>query len=165
MLSFLLVFRVTWNTYCIFLKKFDFRPMLHLCTSELCYWSFHFVLWLTEDSALNIERTWQNFLSNSKTFTLHVKPTPNIFSNVQHYWWQPPSSAQFLIYDTKGKSNTFPVKLKTFAFSLVVFWLFIFFSRYYWINLGFGKLPTYPSPKPSFCPKWEVSDNFRLWEG
>ena len=126
---------------------------------------FHFVLWLTEDSALHIERTWQNFLSNSKTFTLHVIPTPNIFSNVQHYWWQPPSSAQFLIYDTKGKSNTFPVKLKTFAFSLAVFWLFIFFSRYYWINLGFGKLPTYPSPKPSFCPKWEVSDNVRLWEG
>ena len=40
MLSFLLVFRVTWNTYCIFLKKFDFRPVLHLCTSELCYWSY-----------------------------------------------------------------------------------------------------------------------------
>ena len=21
----------------------------------------------------------------------------------------------------------------------------------------YGKLPTYPSPKPTFCPKWEVS--------
>ena len=28
-----------------------------------------------------------------------------------------------------------------------------------------GKLPTYPSPKPTFCPKWEVSDNVGLGEG
>ena len=28
-----------------------------------------------------------------------------------------------------------------------------------------GKLPTYPSPKPSFCPKWEVSVNVSLGEG
>ena len=26
-------------------------------------------------------------------------------------------------------------------------------------------LPTYPSPKPSFCPKWEVSVNVTLREG
>ena len=34
------------------------------------------------------------------------------------------------------------------------------------INFRFrGKLPTYPSPKPSFCPKWEVSVNVNLGEG
>ena len=27
------------------------------------------------------------------------------------------------------------------------------------------KLPTYPSPKPSLCPKWEVSVNVSLGEG
>ena len=29
----------------------------------------------------------------------------------------------------------------------------------------FGNLPTYPSPKPTFCPKWEVSANVGLGEG
>ena len=34
------------------------------------------------------------------------------------------------------------------------------------INFRFrGKLPTYPSPKPSFCPKWQVSINVNLGEG
>ena len=28
-----------------------------------------------------------------------------------------------------------------------------------------GKLPTYPFPKPTFCPKWEVSVNVGLGEG
>ena len=28
-----------------------------------------------------------------------------------------------------------------------------------------GKLPTYPSPKPTFWPKWEVSVYVGLWEG
>ena len=28
-----------------------------------------------------------------------------------------------------------------------------------------GKLPTYPSPNPTFCPKREVSVNVGLWEG
>ena len=28
-----------------------------------------------------------------------------------------------------------------------------------------GKLPTYPSPKPTFCPKWGVSVNVDLGEG
>ena len=28
-----------------------------------------------------------------------------------------------------------------------------------------GKLSTYPSPKPTFCPKWEVSVNVGLGEG
>ena len=28
-----------------------------------------------------------------------------------------------------------------------------------------GKLPTYPSPNPKFCPKWEVSVNTDLGEG
>ena len=28
-----------------------------------------------------------------------------------------------------------------------------------------GKLPTYPSAKPAFCPKWEVSVNIGLEEG
>ena len=28
-----------------------------------------------------------------------------------------------------------------------------------------GKLPTYPSPKPSLCPKFEVSVNAGLGEG
>ena len=31
--------------------------------------------------------------------------------------------------------------------------------------VGVGKLPTYPSPKPTFCPKWEVSVNVGLGEG
>ena len=31
-----------------------------------------------------------------------------------------------------------------------------------WVS---GKLPTYPSPKPLFCPKREVSDNVGLGEG
>ena len=36
----------------------------------------------------------------------------------------------------------------------------------FWINLGFfWKLPTYPSPKPSFFLKWEVSVNISLGEG
>ena len=28
-----------------------------------------------------------------------------------------------------------------------------------------GKLPTYPSPKSTVCPKWELSDNVDLGEG
>ena len=38
---------------------------------------------------------------------------------------------------------------------------YIFFGSFYvsW------KLPTYPSPKPAFCPKWEVSVNVGLGEG
>ena len=28
-----------------------------------------------------------------------------------------------------------------------------------------GKLPSYPFPKPTFCPKWEVSVNVGLGEG
>ena len=28
-----------------------------------------------------------------------------------------------------------------------------------------GKLPTYPSPKPTFCPKWEVNVNVGLGRG
>ena len=28
-----------------------------------------------------------------------------------------------------------------------------------------GKVPTYPSPKPTFCPKWELSVNVGLGEG
>ena len=28
-----------------------------------------------------------------------------------------------------------------------------------------GKLPTYPSPKPAFCPKWKVSVYVGLGEG
>ena len=28
-----------------------------------------------------------------------------------------------------------------------------------------GKLPTYPSPNPTFCLKWEVSVNVGLGEG
>ena len=28
-----------------------------------------------------------------------------------------------------------------------------------------GKLPTYPSPKPVFCPKWEVIINIGQGEG
>ena len=28
-----------------------------------------------------------------------------------------------------------------------------------------GKLTTYPFPNPTFCPKWEVSDNVGLGEG
>ena len=28
-----------------------------------------------------------------------------------------------------------------------------------------GKLPTYPSPKPTVCPKWEVSDDVDVGEG
>ena len=29
----------------------------------------------------------------------------------------------------------------------------------------FGKLPTYPFPKPTFCPKWEASGNVGLGDG
>ena len=28
-----------------------------------------------------------------------------------------------------------------------------------------GKLPTYPFPNPTFCPKWEVNVNTELGEG
>ena len=28
-----------------------------------------------------------------------------------------------------------------------------------------GKLPTYPSPKPTFCPKWKISVNVGSQEG
>ena len=31
--------------------------------------------------------------------------------------------------------------------------------------VGVRKLPTHPSPKPAFYPKWEVSVNFGLGEG
>ena len=34
-----------------------------------------------------------------------------------------------------------------------------------WINKVSGKLPTYPSPNPTFCPEWEVSLNVSLGEG
>ena len=33
------------------------------------------------------------------------------------------------------------------------------------INLGFGKLPTYPSPRPTFCHKSELSVNVDSGEG
>ena len=33
------------------------------------------------------------------------------------------------------------------------------------VEIVSGKLPTYPSPKPIFCPKWEVSVNIGLGEG
>ena len=35
----------------------------------------------------------------------------------------------------------------------------------FWINLGSGKLPTYPSPNPTFYPKREVSVIVSLGEG
>ena len=31
-----------------------------------------------------------------------------------------------------------------------------------WVS---GKLPTYPSPNPTFWPKWEVNVNIELGEG
>ena len=34
-----------------------------------------------------------------------------------------------------------------------------------WIIKHFGKLPTYPSPKPTFCPKSEVSGYVGLGDG
>ena len=38
-----------------------------------------------------------------------------------------------------------------------------------WKKIGLlyfsGKLPTYPSPKPIFCPNWEVSVDVGLGEG
>ena len=35
-----------------------------------------------------------------------------------------------------------------------------------WDQVRFsGKLPTYPSPKPTFCPQLEVSVNVGLGEG
>ena len=33
------------------------------------------------------------------------------------------------------------------------------------VEIVSGKLPTYPSPKPTFCPKWEVSVDVGLGEG
>ena len=40
------------------------------------------------------------------------------------------------------------------------------FSRWLFGSLYiYGKLPTYPTPKPTFCPKWEVSVNVGLGEG
>ena len=33
------------------------------------------------------------------------------------------------------------------------------------VEIVSGKLPTYPSPKSTFCPKWEVSVNVGLGEG
>ena len=36
---------------------------------------------------------------------------------------------------------------------------------YAWSSYVSGNLPTYPSPKPTFCPKWEVSVNDGLGEG
>ena len=35
----------------------------------------------------------------------------------------------------------------------------------FWINLGSGKLPTYPSPNPTFYPKREVSVIVSLGKG
>ena len=37
--------------------------------------------------------------------------------------------------------------------------------QFHFINLDFVKLPTHPSPKPKFCPKWEVSISLGLGEG
>ena len=48
------------------------------------------------------------------------------------------------------KRNTFPILVPLKAFGP------LYFS---------GKLPTYPSPKPTFYPKWEVSVNIGLMEG
>ena len=41
----------------------------------------------------------------------------------------------------------------------------VFLPKYLWINLGFWETAHLPLPKPSFCPKWEVSVNFSLGEG
>ena len=35
----------------------------------------------------------------------------------------------------------------------------------FWISLGFRETDHLPLPKPTFCPKWEVSDNVGLVEG
>ena len=57
-------------------------------------------------------------------------------------------------------------------------WLYLF-SQFHFMKLDFrlwddnfwgsfyvsGKLPTYPSSKPAFCPKWEESVNVGLGEG
>ena len=32
-------------------------------------------------------------------------------------------------------------------------------------ELGQLKLPTYPSPNPTFCPKWDANVNVELGEG
>ena len=41
------------------------------------------------------------------------------------------------------------------------------FSTVYplYTKTGKEKLPTYPSPNPTFCPKWDANDNAELGEG
>ena len=39
------------------------------------------------------------------------------------------------------------------------------FATVYASRINFGKLLTYPSPKPKFCPKSELSVNVDLGEG
>ena len=41
----------------------------------------------------------------------------------------------------------------------------LLFEDKYLVDLGFWETPTYPSPKPTFCPKREVSANVGLGEG
>ena len=54
----------------------------------------------------------------------------------------------------------------SFIFLYVFFFLSACFCYYFcWNNLGnSGKLPTYPSPKPTFCPKLVLSVNVGLQE-
>ena len=41
----------------------------------------------------------------------------------------------------------------------------LIFQMIFWSLYISGKLPTYPTPKPTFCPKWEVSVNVHVGEG
>ena len=60
---------------------------------------------------------------------------------------------------TRKRKTDFTPEKCVFGFS---FFLFVcFFGS---IKKVSGKLPTYPSPKPSFCPKREVSVNVSLGE-
>ena len=82
--------------------------------------------------------------------------TSNIFIIVIYFWARVSKNKDWLIACLKPRNS---VELKK-KLSSVLWDQNIFGSLYV-----SGKLPTYTFPKPTFCPKWEVSVNVVLGEG
>ena len=83
------------------------------------------------------------------------------------------SQQRHLLFWQKGMLSNQQTKSLTVRCTLVAEWrhtlMWIANSLNYCSLFGLlyvsGKLPTYPSPKPTFCPKWELSVIVGLGEG
>ena len=80
-----------------------------------------------------------------------------------HTWTQTPSR----VWEKRFPFLSFLSQRKTTLLLFVKFDIVLGRQKYLGSILLSGKLPTYPSPKPSFCPKWKVSVklNVSLGEG